>query len=166
MKKGWIWVVIVVVVIIAGAAYWYSTRKSGEYAATPAEQSAGLSTSTASSSSLTSSTSNSESSTGTQNPPAAAPAPQSFTVHGNDSSADLETITVPKGTVVSITFGADAQGTYHGGLDFRSTVVSTGPIAPGSTKTVNFTATKSFAFTPYWPSTNIAKPYTISIVVE
>lgn len=91
---------------------------------------------------------------------------KSFTVHGNDTAADLKSITVAKGTPVTITFGADAQGTYHGGLDFRSSVVSTGPIAPGSTKAVSFTADKSFSFTPYWPSTNIAKPYTINVVVQ
>lgn len=94
------------------------------------------------------------------------PAPQSFTVNGNDTSADLTTITVPEGTPVSITFGADVNGTYHGGLDFRSSVVNTGTIVPGSTKTVSFTARRSFSFTPYWPSTNIAKPYKINVVVE
>jgi hypothetical protein len=96
----------------------------------------------------------------------AAPAPKSFTVNGNDETADVKTITVTKGTPVTITFGADAGTTYHGGLDFRSSVLNTGTIAPGSTKTISFTADKSFAFTPYWPSTNIAKPYTISVVVE
>lgn len=97
---------------------------------------------------------------------AAAPAAQHFTVNGNDATADLKTITVAAGTPVSITFGADAGTTYHGGLDFRSSVVNTGTIAPGSTKTISFTATKSFAFTPYWPATNIAKPYTINVVVR
>jgi len=95
-----------------------------------------------------------------------APAPQSFAVNGNDETADVKTITVPAGTPVTITFGADAGTTYHGGLDFRSSVTNTGTIAPGSKKTVTFTATKSFSFTPYWPSTNIAKPYTIDIVVQ
>ncbi len=97
---------------------------------------------------------------------AAMPAPKSFTVNGNDATADLKTITVPAGTPVTITFGADQGTTYHGGLDFRSSVVNTGTITPGSTKTITFTATKSFSFTPYWPATNIAKPYTIDIVVQ
>lgn len=91
---------------------------------------------------------------------------KSFTVNGNDTSADLTSITVAKGTPVIITFGADAQGTYHGGLDFRSSVVSTGPIASGSTKTVAFTAEQSFSFQPYWPTTNIAKPYTVNVTVR
>lgn len=97
---------------------------------------------------------------------APAPSAQHFTVNGNDATADLKVITVAAGTPVTITFGADAGTTYHGGLDFRSSVLNTGTITPGSTKTVSFTATKSFSFTPYWPSTNIAKPYTIDIVVR
>jgi hypothetical protein len=97
--------------------------------------------------------------------PASAPAAKHFAVNGNDASADLTTLTVKKGTPVSITFGADAGTTYHGGLDFRSSVLSTGTITPGSTKTVSFTADSSFSFTPYWPSTNIAKPYKINVVV-
>lgn len=97
---------------------------------------------------------------------AAAPAAQHFTVNGNDATADLKTIAVAAGTPVTITFGADAGTTYHGGLDFRSSVLNTGTITPGTTKTVSFTATKSFSFTPYWPATNIAKPYTIDIVVH
>lgn len=101
------------------------------------------------------------------NPSASAsPAAQHFTVNGNDATADLKTIRVVAGTPVTITFGADAGTTYHGGLDFRSSVVNTGTITPGSTKAVSFTATHSFSFTPYWPATNIAKPYTIDIIVQ
>lgn len=100
------------------------------------------------------------------NTSAKAPAPKHFNVNGNDATADLKVITVAAGTPVTITFGADAGTTYHGGLDYRSSVLNTGTIAPGSTKTVSFTATHSFSFTPYWPATNIAKPYTISIVVQ
>lgn len=101
-----------------------------------------------------------------QSAPSQAPLTQSFTVNGNDSGADLTTITVTAGVPVTIIFGADGDGTYHGGLDFRSSVVNTGTIAPGSTKSVSFTATKSFAFTPYWPATNIAKPYRIKVIVQ
>jgi len=85
---------------------------------------------------------------------------------GNDSSGSPTTITVSKGDVVQITFQAQASGTYHGGLDFRSSVINTGTISPGSSKTITFTAADSFAFTPYWPATNIAKPYKINIVVQ
>lgn len=92
--------------------------------------------------------------------------PKSFAVNGSDNGADLTTITVAAGTPVTITFGADENGTYHGGLDFRSSIVNTGTIAPGSSKSVSFTATKSFSFTPYWPATNIAKPYKINVVVQ
>lgn len=94
------------------------------------------------------------------------PTAKHFTVNGNDQSADVTSISVKKGTPVTITFGADAGSTYHGGLDFRSSVVSTGTVAPGTTKTVSFTADHSFSFTPYWPATNIAKPYSITVTVS
>ncbi len=109
-------------------------------------------------------------STNKKNPSAVVPPittiTKSFTVHASDTSADLTIITVSKGALVQVTFSVDANGTYHGGLDFRSSAVSTGAISPGSSKTVKFTASNSFVFTPYWPSTNIKKPYTISVVVQ
>lgn len=102
----------------------------------------------------------------TANPAPSAPAPKSFVVHANDNSADLTAISVAKGTPVRITFSVDAENTYHGGLDFRSSVVSTGTILPGSSKTISFTASASFSFTPYWPATDIQKPYAIKIAVQ
>lgn len=95
-----------------------------------------------------------------------APKTASVTVVGNDSTGSPTTITVDKGDVVQITFQVQAEGTYYGGLDFRSSVINTGTISPGSSKTVTFTATNSFAFTPYWPATNVPKPYTIQVVVR
>lgn len=99
-------------------------------------------------------------------PAAAAPKAQSFTLNADDTSTTLSSITVPKGTPVTITFNVNANTTYHGGLDFRSPNVNTGTITPGSSKTLTFTATSSFVFTPYWPSTNIQKPYTIAVNVQ
>lgn len=102
--------------------------------------------------------------TGT-NPPST-PTPQSFTVNANDTSASVETITVPSGTSVTITFGVDGSKSSHGGLDFRSSVINTGIIAPGGTKTITFTAAKSFSLIPYWANTNTIAPYKIDIVVK
>ncbi len=101
-----------------------------------------------------------------QTPPAAAPASASFTVDASDASASPEQITVAKGAQVTITFRVNQTGTYHGGLDFRSSVVNTGTVATGTSKSVTFTAAQSFAFQPYWPSTTIAKPYTIQVTVQ
>lgn len=94
------------------------------------------------------------------------PVLQTFIVHGNDFTADLMNISVPQGTPVQITFVVDSQNTYHGGLDFRSSIISTGAIAPGGSRTISFTAHSSFSFVPYWPSTNTAKPYRITIQVQ
>lgn len=160
MQKQWIWALAILAAIIIIGGIWYANSGSPTTPAaygTPAPATAQSDTGGGTAATTTVST------TTTQ---AAAPAPQSFTVNGNDSSADLTSITVPKGTPVTITFAADAQGTYHGGLDFRSSVVNSGTIAPGTSKTVTFTVDQSFAFTPYWPSTNIAKPYKIMISVR
>ncbi len=159
MKSSTIIGIVLALIVLAGVA-WFATRpaaapnqESSEQGGPAEEGTAGVTVTN-----VTTTTTTSEES-GT-------PAPQSFTVNGNDETADRKTITVPAGTEVTITFGADAGSTYHGGLDFRSSVVNTGTIAPGATKSVTFTADHSFSFTPYWPATNIAKPYTIDIVVE
>jgi len=163
MKTPYVLGALVIVIIVAGFV-WHgsSTREvSTPLVATTTEQMMATTTQDAAQTpSVTTKT------TTTVTTTAATPAVQHFTVNGNDETADLKTITVPAGTKVSITFGADAGTTYHGGLDYRSSVVSTGTIVPGSTKTVSFTATKSFSFTPYWPASNIAKPYTIDVVVK
>ncbi len=98
--------------------------------------------------------------------PAPAPSTKSFTVTGSDNQADLTNITVNKGDMVMLTFKVDPNNTYHGGLDFRSSVVNSGTIAPGASKMVMFTAASSFSFIPYWPASNIRKPYTININVQ
>jgi hypothetical protein len=155
MKTAYVIIGIIILGVVVGGVYVYSQRTTTPAVATPTATQTVTSPTTATSTPAT-------------NVPAASgtPTPQHFTVNGNDSTADVMTITVKKGTPVTITFGADAQGTYHGGLDFRSSVLNTGTIAPGSTKTVSFTANQSFVFQPYWPATNIAKPYHISIVVD
>lgn len=94
------------------------------------------------------------------------PEPRSFTVNANDSTADLTDISVPKGTPVTLTFNVSITGTYYGGLEFRSSVVSTGSIGPGAAKTVLFTADTPFSFTPYWPTSNVVKPYRINILIQ
>lgn len=164
MKSGHI-IGIIAILIIGGGIVWYvagatpaaapTQDMSGTASTTGMEQGTAPTTGTVTTKTTTTTTT-------TQSSPAA----QHFTVNGNDQTADLKVITVAPGTPVTITFGADAGTTYHGGLDYRSSVMNTGTIVPGSTKTITFTATKSFSFTPYWPATNIAKPYTIDIVVK
>ncbi len=99
-------------------------------------------------------------------PVSSMPAHKIFTVTANDNSATLTSISVNKGDAVSIKFSVDANDTYHGGLDFRSANFNTGTITPGSSKTIDFTATDSFVFTPYWPASNIQKPYTVKVNVQ
>lgn len=158
----WIGAVVIVLIVLGLIVHSLGSPKASTQTASSTESiQAATTTSSTTEGSATGNTSASSNTSA-----AAAPAPQHFTVNGNDATADLKTITVAAGTPVTITFGADAGTTYHGGLDFRSSVVNTGTITPGSTKTVSFTATHSFSFTPYWPATNIAKPYTIDVVVQ
>ncbi len=104
----------------------------------------------------------------TVTPMANTPAPpqptlQTFVIVADDVGANPSQINVPKGTIVEITFNVSSSNVYHGGLDFRSSVINSGTIYSGSSKSISFTANQSFDFTPYWPASNIAKPYTIKV---
>jgi hypothetical protein len=105
-------------------------------------------------------------------PPAPTPQPnptpviQTFSITADDSGASPSSISVNSGTTVEITFNVSSNNVYHGGLDFRSSVVNTGTVYAGQSKTISFTATQSFAFTPYWPASDVAKGYTIAVNVN
>ncbi len=94
------------------------------------------------------------------------PVIQTFSVAADDSGATPAAITVPKGTIVQITFNVAATNVYYGGLDFRSNVVNSGTVYSGQSKTISFTANESFSFTPYWPASSIAKDYKINVTVQ
>lgn len=158
---GAVVVVLLVVGLIIHAAG--SSNNSAQQTASSTQAAQDTQSATISSTSVTTQTTVTQ---GSASAPKATPAARHFTVNGNDATADVKSISVSEGIPVSITFGADAGTTYHGGLDFRSSVINTGTIVPGTTKTITFTPTKSFSFTPYWPATNIAKPYTIDVVVQ
>lgn len=82
-----------------------------------------------------------------------------FTIEADDTGFyPSGMVTVSKGGLVKITFSVRAAGTYFGGLDFRSEVWGdTGTVKPGESKTVEFTAGKTFTFTSYWPASNQKK---------
>lgn len=164
MQKNALLIVIVLAVVVIGGFYLF--RQGSSSYSNPSGSGSNMTSSPQASTppSKSATPSPTAQTSGTTNSPSGAT--QSFTVNGDDSSADLTTINVKKGMPVSITFNVKANTVYHGGLDFRSSQISTGTIAPGSSKTINFTATNSFTFTPYWPATNTAKPYTISVVIQ
>jgi hypothetical protein len=105
-------------------------------------------------------------------PPPADPEPddppvlQSFSITADDFSATPSSITVPVGTIVNLTFNISAENVYYGGLEFRSSVVNTGSISPGGSKTVAFTVSESFDFVPYWPASQVRKDYVVKIIAE
>jgi hypothetical protein len=88
-----------------------------------------------------------------------------YTVHANDAGADTTQLLTKLGDTIQITFMVNATGTDHGGIDFRSPVINTGPISPGGLKTITLTLNKSLVFVPYWPLTNTQGPYKILIGV-
>lgn len=79
-----------------------------------------------------------------------------FSVEGDDSGLYPSSLDVEKGEV-EITFTALSKNVYYGGLDFKSDYFDTGKVAPGESKTVSFTATKSFSYKSYWPASGVVK---------
>jgi hypothetical protein len=92
--------------------------------------------------------------------------PLNITVQADDNNAMPSTITAAKGQRVNLTFKVSSANVYYGGLDFRSDSITTGTILSGQSKTVSFTASTSFSFTPYWPASGVAKGYKIHITVQ
>lgn len=103
--------------------------------------------------------------------PAPTPVPppppvESYSVSADDYSVIPGTISVKAGTKVNLTFNVKSTNVYYGGLEFRSSVVNTGAIPPGGSKTVAFTAQNTFEFAAYWPASNVDKGYRLLITVK
>ncbi len=109
----------------------------------------------------TATTTNTTTNTASQTPPAI----QKFTIVADDNGASPNEINVPLGTIVQITFNVTSD-VYYGGLEFKSSEVNSGVIQASSSKTISFNAEKSFAFTPYWPASGVAKNYRIQVNVQ
>ncbi|MDB5160505.1 MAG: hypothetical protein JWO99_768 [Candidatus Saccharibacteria bacterium] len=152
MKKAIIIVIIAIVVIGGGTVAALMLSK-------PASKTTDTPTTT---------TSSSNQSTNTNSTPTTSGTTQSITVVANDGSASPDTINVTKGDTVNLTFTVSSAGTYHGGLDFKSSdpAIDSGGIAQGDSKTISFTATKSFKFTPFWYQSNIQKDYFVTVNVQ
>ena len=80
-----------------------------------------------------------------------------FVVEADDRGLYPDTIEVDRGDVVAITFKVRKQGTYFGGLDFRSAVFTTGKVLPGEEIVVQFDFDDTFKYTSYWPDSNTKK---------
>ena len=75
----------------------------------------------------------------------------------DDNGLYPQTIVVPKGVPVELTFNVREQNVYYGGIDFRSGKFSTGTVLAGKEITVQFTADESFKYASYWPVSNVIK---------
>lgn len=98
--------------------------------------------------------------------PAPQPATHDFSTAADDFTATPDTFTVSKGDIVNLTLNVKTTAVYYGGLDFRSTPVTTGTILPGQNKTVTFTAEQSFDIHAFWPSSGVEKNSVIHIIVQ
>lgn len=99
-------------------------------------------------------------------PPPSPPAVKNFSVTADDSVATPSTITVNRSDKVNLTLSVSTSNVYYGGLDFRSSVVNSGTILPGASKTVSFTADSSFTINCFWPSSGVEKTSHIDVVVK
>ncbi len=90
----------------------------------------------------------------------------SHTIVISNSGVSTEKISVSSGDKVTLTFKLESGSMDTGGLEFKSSVINTGTIKPGEMKSVTFTAVKSFTITPYWPNSNVRKPYSIYVEVK
>ncbi len=85
------------------------------------------------------------------------PKAEVIVIEADDNGNYPTSITVNEGDNVKVTFKVREDNVYYGGLDFRSSYFNTGKIRPGSSKTVEFIADKTFTYTSYWPSSNVKK---------
>lgn len=157
MKKIVIVVAIAVIVIVGGVVALNSGND---------KKSSNTTTQPSSSSSKTTPKSTDQSTAQTVTP-VSKDGTETVTINANDTSATPNMLNVTKGDKVVITFNVLSQGTYHGGLTFKSAdpVVESDPIQAGSSGDVTFTATKSFQFTPYWYQSGVKKDYVVSVNV-
>ncbi|KKU16038.1 MAG: hypothetical protein UX26_C0038G0003 [Parcubacteria group bacterium GW2011_GWC1_45_9] len=83
----------------------------------------------------------------------------------DDTAAGMYNIDAKQGTKITLTLSVMSFNVSRGGLDFRSPLISTGLILPGSSKTIEFVASNSLVFTPYYANSLSPAPYTIKVNV-
>ncbi|MBI3032999.1 cupredoxin domain-containing protein [Candidatus Woesearchaeota archaeon] len=90
-----------------------------------------------------------------------------FVISADEKQFNPDSITVKKGSKVKINFNFNDDHIYFGGLDIKSEYFNLKYKKSDKikTKTVEFTAEKTFSYSGYWPATN-AKKASGKIVVE
>ncbi len=84
----------------------------------------------------------------------------------DNSGAGETRVPVVSGMVVRLTINVMPDNVDPQGLRFTSPVISSGTIAPGTSKTMEFTASRSFTLTGYAVSTGAQLPYAINVVLQ
>lgn len=93
--------------------------------------------------------------------PSSVPRGKLVTIDVNDFEAGMYQVDVKKGVKVSLTINVVNFNVSRGGLDFRSSKVSTGIILPGQSKKVEFLMEADLVFTPHYADSGLTAPYTI-----
>ena len=95
--------------------------------------------------------------------PTISPAPRGKRVEidVDDTAAGMYSVDVKAGTKVTFILNVVSFNVLHGGLDFRSQLISTGVILSGQSRTIQFTVNNTLIFTPYYADSNTPAPYTI-----
>jgi hypothetical protein len=87
---------------------------------------------------------------------------EEFRIEADDNEFYIDnqkvtSISVSKGSEVSIRFDVRSSNVAFMGLDFRGGSIDTGQVSPGDFAEVAFTADESFDVTTYWPGSNVIK---------
>jgi hypothetical protein len=99
-------------------------------------------------------------------PPPSTPQTRTFEMRANDFNfTPPGPLMVPHHAQVQITFEIIEDGTYYGGLTFRSSKFEDVGGLPGETVTVNFVADESFTISSYWPASDVWKA-DLQIIVQ
>lgn len=91
---------------------------------------------------------------------------RSVSIDVDSSGAGETTVPVIPGMLVRLTLNVMPVNVDPQGLRFSSPVISSGVIAPGASKTMEFTASQAFTLSGYAVSTGAQLPYTINIVLQ
>lgn len=91
---------------------------------------------------------------------------RSVSIDVDNSGAGETRVPVVPGMLVRITLNVMPDNVDPQGLRFTSPVVSSGVILPGTSKTMEFTASQAFTITGYAASTGAQLPYAINVVLQ
>ncbi len=80
-----------------------------------------------------------------------------FVIEADDDGFYPALINIERGQRIKLTFKVRTDNVYYAGLQIKGPSFDTGPIVPGSQRTVSLKPDATFTFTSYWPSSGVKK---------